>query len=122
MDDLDENGAMVNALQRRADVVVQKSIAEGFGLTVAEGMWKDGRWSPAGSAASRTRSSTARAGCWSTTRTTSRRSAGRSRSLLEDPERAARLGGAARRRVMERFLGIGRLTEYVELVASLTSR
>lgn len=41
MDDADENSAMVNALQRRADVVVQKSIAEGFGLTVAEAMWKD---------------------------------------------------------------------------------
>jgi len=40
MDDLDENGAMVNALQRRADLVVQKSLAEGFGLTVAEAMWK----------------------------------------------------------------------------------
>jgi hypothetical protein len=40
MDDLEENGAMVNALQRRADVVVQKSLAEGFGLTVAEAMWK----------------------------------------------------------------------------------
>src|SRR5205814_9450999 len=35
-----ENAAIVNALQRRANVVVQKSIAEGFGLTVAEGMWK----------------------------------------------------------------------------------
>jgi trehalose synthase len=40
MDDADENAAMVNALQRRADVVVQKSLAEGFGLTVAEAMWK----------------------------------------------------------------------------------
>jgi trehalose synthase len=40
MDDLQENGAMVNALQRRADVTVQKSLAEGFGLTVAEAMWK----------------------------------------------------------------------------------
>lgn len=39
-DDADENAAIVNALQRRADVVVQKSIAEGFGLTVAEAMWK----------------------------------------------------------------------------------
>jgi trehalose synthase len=40
MDDIDENAAIVNALQRRADVVVQKSLAEGFGLTVAEAMWK----------------------------------------------------------------------------------
>jgi trehalose synthase len=40
MEDVDENALMVNALQRRAGVVVQKSIAEGFGLTVAEAMWK----------------------------------------------------------------------------------
>ena len=40
MDDVEENAAIVNAIQRRADVVVQKSLAEGFGLTVAEAMWK----------------------------------------------------------------------------------
>jgi trehalose synthase len=38
--DVEENAAMVNAIQRRATVIVQKSLAEGFGLTVAEGMWK----------------------------------------------------------------------------------
>ena len=41
MDDPDEAATIVNALQRRADVVVQKSLAEGFGLTVAEAMWKE---------------------------------------------------------------------------------
>jgi trehalose synthase len=40
MDDVDENALLVNALQRRATVVVQKSIEEGFGLTVTEPMWK----------------------------------------------------------------------------------
>jgi trehalose synthase len=40
LDDVDENAAMVNALQRHATVVTQKSLAEGFGLTVAEAMWK----------------------------------------------------------------------------------
>jgi trehalose synthase len=40
IDDLDENAVVVNALQRHACVVVQKSLAEGFGLTVAEAMWK----------------------------------------------------------------------------------
>src|SRR6202007_2309746 len=40
MDNIEENATMVNALQRRADVVVQKSLAEGYGLTVAEAMWK----------------------------------------------------------------------------------
>jgi trehalose synthase len=40
VDDRVENAVVVNALQREADVVVQKSLAEGFGLTVAEAMWK----------------------------------------------------------------------------------
>jgi trehalose synthase len=40
MTDGDEAAATVNALQRHATVVVQKSLAEGFGLTVAEAMWK----------------------------------------------------------------------------------
>jgi trehalose synthase len=40
MEDSDENAMMVNAIQRHATVVVQKSLAEGFGLTVTEAMWK----------------------------------------------------------------------------------
>jgi trehalose synthase len=40
MADPGEAAAIVNALQRHATVVVQKSLAEGFGLTVAEAMWK----------------------------------------------------------------------------------
>jgi trehalose synthase len=35
-----QDGALVNALQRRAACVLQKSIREGFGLTVTEAMWK----------------------------------------------------------------------------------
>ncbi len=35
-----EDTALVNALQRRAAVVVQKSLREGFGMTVTEAMWK----------------------------------------------------------------------------------
>jgi trehalose synthase len=35
-----EDPTLVNALQRRADVVLQKSTREGFGLTVTEAMWK----------------------------------------------------------------------------------
>ena len=40
MDDVDENAIIINALQRHAYVVVQKSLVEGFGLTVTEAMWK----------------------------------------------------------------------------------
>ncbi|MBD3381561.1 MAG: glycosyltransferase [candidate division Zixibacteria bacterium] len=35
-----QDTALVNALQRKARVVLQKSKREGFGLTVAEAMWK----------------------------------------------------------------------------------
>ena len=35
-----DDTALVNALQTRAAVVLQKSLREGFGLTIAEAMWK----------------------------------------------------------------------------------
>jgi len=38
--DRGDDTALVNALQTKASVVLQKSIREGFGLTVAEAMWK----------------------------------------------------------------------------------
>jgi len=37
---LPHDDIMVNALQRASDVIVQKSLKEGFGLTVAEALWK----------------------------------------------------------------------------------
>jgi trehalose synthase len=37
---LPQNDLEVNALQRASDVIVQKSLREGFGLTVAEALWK----------------------------------------------------------------------------------
>jgi trehalose synthase len=37
---LPHNDIEVNALQRASDVIVQKSLKEGFGLTVAEALWK----------------------------------------------------------------------------------
>jgi trehalose synthase len=40
MDDVAANSLRVNAVQRHASVVVQKSLQEGFGLTVTEAMWK----------------------------------------------------------------------------------
>lgn len=36
-----ENGILVNALQRASKVIIQKSLREGFGLTVTEAMWKE---------------------------------------------------------------------------------
>ena len=122
MYDLDENGAMVNALQRRADVLVQKSVAEGFGLTVAEGMWKERPLVASRVGGIQDQIVDGESGLLVDDPHDLAGFGRAIRSLLDDPELAARLGRAARRRVFERFLGIGRLTEYVELVASLTSR
>jgi trehalose synthase len=40
MQSAEENALMVNALQRASSIVVQNSLREGFGLTIAEAMWK----------------------------------------------------------------------------------
>jgi trehalose synthase len=40
MRSVEENALMVNALQRASTIVVQNSLREGFGLTIAEAMWK----------------------------------------------------------------------------------
>jgi trehalose synthase len=40
MESAEENALMVNALQRASSIVAQNSLREGFGLTVAEAMWK----------------------------------------------------------------------------------
>ena len=37
-----QDTALVNALQSRSHVILQKSLREGFGLTVTEAMWKEG--------------------------------------------------------------------------------
>ncbi len=63
MDDVDENTIIVNAVQRHAYLVVQKSLVEGFGLTVTEAMWKARPIVASRSAVSRTRSSTTAMAC-----------------------------------------------------------
>ncbi|HEX3041019.1 MAG TPA: glycosyltransferase [Solirubrobacterales bacterium] len=119
MHDLEENGAMVNALQRRADVVVQKSIAEGFGLTVAEAMWK--RRPVVGSCVGGIQDQIVDG---ETGRLVAdpRDLAGFAAAiegLLADPERAAAMGEAGRQRVVDSYLAVHRLREYVELLAAL---
>jgi trehalose synthase len=114
MDDPAENAAMVNALQRLAAVVVQKSLAEGFGLTVAEAMWK-GR--PV--VASRVGGIQDQIQDGETGLLVDPEDldafADAVVDLLERPERAARLGAAAREEIRGHFLGPRHLTQYVDL-------
>lgn len=118
MADLDENGVVVNAIQRRADVVVQKSLAEAFGLTVAEAMWK--RRPVVGSRIGGIAEQIVdgESGLLVDPRDPGA-VVGAILGLLDDPDRAARLGAAAHERVRRKYLGAVRLVEYVELLSSL---
>jgi trehalose synthase len=118
LEDVDENAAMVNALQRHAMVIAQKSLAEGFGLTVAEGMWK-GRpvvGSAVGGILDQIVEGTGvllpdpadLAGFGSAVR-----------RLLDDPEETARMGRAAHDYVHQAFLGDRHLLQYAELFGTL---
>ena len=102
-DDVDENATIVNALQRYAAVVVQKSLAEGFGLTVTEAMWKGARLVAAGVGGIRDQIEDGG-------ERAPRGSAGpdglreRGRIVAGDPSLAAGLGAAAHRQVRDRYL------------------
>ena len=118
MEDLDENAAMVNALQRRADVVVQKSLAEGFGLTVAEAMWKSRAVvaSDVGGIADQIEDGTSGL----LVEPKDLEAFGRAvTDLVNDRELAARMGAAARERIREQFLGPRHLMQQGSLIRSL---
>ena len=121
MRDLDENGAMVNAIQRRADVVVQKSIAEGFGLTVAEAMWKLRPVVGSRVGGIEDQVEDGRTGFLVDDPHDLAACASAVERLLADPGLARRMGEAARQRVIDKYLAVHRLREYVDMIAALIS-
>jgi trehalose synthase len=121
LDDIDENAAMVNALQRHASIVTQKSLAEGFGLTVAEAMWK-GR-PVIGSAVGGINDQIAPGTGVLLPDPTDLRAFGATvRTLLGDPDQRARLGAAAHAHVRAHFVGDLHLLRYAEAFAALLAR
>jgi trehalose synthase len=121
LDDIDENAAMVNALQRHACIVVQKSLAEGFGLTVAEAMWK-GR-PVIGSAIGGINDQIA-AGTGVLLPDPSDLAAFGTavRELLDDRQERTRMGAAAHAYVRDNFVGDLHLLRYAEVFTAMTSR
>ncbi|HWF14896.1 MAG TPA: glycosyltransferase [Acidimicrobiales bacterium] len=116
MEDIEENAAVVNALQRRSDVVVQKSVAEGFGLTVAEAMWK-GRPIVANAVGGiRDQISDGVSGVLVDDPEDSWAFGAAMSQLLLDRNAAAALGTAARASVKDNFLAPNYLCRYLELV------
>ncbi len=121
MVDPDENAVIVNALQRRADVVAQKSLAEGFGLTVAEAMWKGRAVVASRIGGMREQIEDGRTG-FLVGPSDLRAFGERVSMLLDDPHGAERMGAAAQTRVRDLFLGPRHLGQYVDLLDSVLGR
>ncbi len=117
--DVQENAVIVNALQRHATVVVQKSLQEGFGLTVTEAMWKGRPVVASAVGGIQDQIEDGVSGILLKDATDLDAFAEALGSLLESPERRQRLGEAARERVRERFLGIDHLLKYAEVIRRL---
>jgi trehalose synthase len=121
LDDIEENAAIINAVQRRSQVVVQKSIAEGFGLTVSEAMWKGTPVVASRVGGIQDQIVDGESGLMLEPRDLPGFGAAIS-ALLDDRARAERLGAAGRERVAEKFLVTGRLLTYFQVFLGLLSR
>jgi trehalose synthase len=118
MADAEENAAMVNALQRHSTVVVQKSLAEGFGLTVAEAMWKGRPVVASRIGGIQDQITDGESGLLVDPHDLRAFGTALVR-LVEDRQLAGRIGGAARSRVRDAFLGPRHLGQYLELFATV---
>lgn len=106
----------INALQRAADIVLQKSVREGFGLTVTEGMWKGKPVIGGRTGGIRTQLVDHRTGFLVSS---PEGAALRIRQLLRDPRLRAEMGGRAREFVRDQFLLTRLLREHLTVLLAL---
>ncbi|MDT8272062.1 MAG: glycosyltransferase [Desulfomonilia bacterium] len=110
-----QDTALVNALQRKAAVVIQKSLREGFGLTVTEAMWKGAAVIGGNVGGIRYQITDGENGFLVSS---VEETAERIIALLKDSDLRARMGSAAHRRVRENFLLTRYLENYLDLFGS----
>jgi trehalose synthase len=118
-DDLQENAAIVNALQRHAAVVVQKSLREGFGLTVTEAMWKGRPLIASAVGGIQDQLEHGVTGLLLKNPTDLDSFAALLGQVLGDPQLAERLGRNAREKVTRDFLGLRSLLQFAELIGRI---
>jgi trehalose synthase len=118
-DDVQENAAIVNALQRHATIVVQKSLREGFGLTVAEAMWKGRAVVASAVGGIQDQIEDGVSGLLLKDPTDLDDFATQLCHLLCEPELLEAIGTAARQRAQEHFLGLDHLLKYAALLQRL---
>ena len=119
MEDVEENAAMVNALQRHASIVVQKSQREGFGLTVTEAMWKARPLVASAVGGIRDQVQHGVNGLLLRNPDDVEAFAGSIGQLLGDPALAGRLGRNARARVARNYLGLDVVGHFDDLLEGL---
>lgn len=110
---------IINALQRAADVVVQKSVKEGFGLTVTEAMWKQKPVIGGNAGGIRVQVSDHRTGFLVST---PEGAALRIRYLLSNPEKKTEMGLNAQEFVRENSLLTRNLREYFSLMIAVMDK
>ncbi len=110
-----EDTALVNALQSRAHVVLQKSLREGFGLTVTEAMWKGTPVIGGDVGGIRHQIDDGENGFLVSSVD---EAADHIVELLEDDDLRQRMGQKARQTVTDRFLMIRLLEQYLDLCAA----
>jgi trehalose synthase len=117
LNNLNNVGAIeVNAFQSQADVCMQKSIREGFGLTVTEAQWK-GRPMVGGDVGGIPLQITD--GVSGFLVDSPETAAQRTIEVLEDPELAKRIGRAGKEHAREHFLTPRLLRDWLELFTQL---
>jgi trehalose synthase len=117
LNNLNNVGAIeVNAFQSQADVVVQKSIREGFGLTVTEALWK-GRPTVAGNVGGIPLQITDGESGYLVA--TADQTAERCANILTDPELGRRLGRAGKEHTRANFLSPRLLRDWLQLFGEL---
>lgn len=119
MDDPEENATIVNAVQRHAAVVTQKSLVEGFGLTVAESMWKARPIVASAVGGIQDQIVDGRDGLLLPDPTDLDAFGRAIGLLLTDEPLAKRLASSAHAHVHQQFLGDRHLTQYAELFESI---
>jgi trehalose synthase len=117
--DVDENAAIVNALQRHATVVVQKSLQEGFGLTVAEAMWKARPVVASAVGGIQDQIVDGETGVLIEDPSDLRAFGEATLALLHDPQRRKLIGANAREHVRRHFLVNRHAAQYIRLLSEI---